>query len=194
MGAASSAARMNPIKKLAGLFAIALTLVGARAFGDTFSYSYTFGDGDLVTGTFDGTLNGNLITDISHTTVTVAGYTLPGTVFDESLSGLNYVDGGATASIDGTQNNLLFVNSDYANADFSFTGYFGSITDPATSDNVAQADNPSIFGNIADVPQNSSWSVTVTSVPDGGMTLAMLGAALLVLACVRGQRPRSGNR
>ncbi len=179
------------MNKLATLFATALSLIAVSSYGTEFEYSYTFHTGDVASGTFDGTLTGNLINNISNTTVTIDGYALTGTVFDESFSGSGYVDGGSTVSIDGTQNNFLFINSDYAAGDFSFTGYFGSITDPAFGADFVQAGGPSISGNVVDEPINSSWSVT--EVPDGGATLGMLVSGIAGLACFCRRRPIAGR-
>jgi hypothetical protein len=170
---------MNSINKLATLFAIVLSLTAVSSHGGEFDYSYTFHNGDVATGSFDGTLAGNLISDISNTTVTIDGYTVTGTILDESFSGIQYVIGGATVSLDGTQNNFLFINSDSS-------GYFGSITDGALGDFV-QADDPFIFGNIVDLPINSSWSVT--AVPEGGTTIAMLLSGIMGMACFWHRKP-----
>jgi hypothetical protein len=178
----------KPMKTLPALFVTALTLIASVSYGDEFQYSYTFNNGDVASGTFAGTLTGNLINDISNATVTIDGYTLTGTIFDESFSGARYVDGGATASLDGTQNNFLFINSDFAAGDTTFTGYFGSITVPPFGD-LVQASYPSIFGNIVDQPINASWLVTVTGVPEGGATLGMLLSGMAALACFCRRKP-----
>jgi hypothetical protein len=165
------------------LLAAGCGLTAASSRGDTFAFSYTFQSGVDVTGTFDGDPIGNLIFNISDTSLSVGSYVLPGAVYDESFNGAQYVDGGALMSFDGAINNFFFINSDYANGDNSFTGYFGSIVSVPLGGNFAQAGAPSISGNVVDQPINSSWSVkdTTETVPDGGSTATMLGVAALGL-------------
>jgi VPDSG-CTERM motif len=164
------------------LFATASTFA-VSAFGDTFDYSYTFGSGDVVTGSFDGIVNGNLVNDLSNVSLNVNGVSIGGTMFVNSwdMVPFAWVAGGAVASFDGTQNNFWFVNSDWIDGDVSYTGYFLSLSAlDAYSGDYSVANG---FNN--DNSLNSSWSLTRRSVPEGGATIALLGGALLGLAAFR---------
>jgi len=47
----------------------ALGCIAAYAQADEFKFSYTFSDGSIWSGTFDGTASGNLVTGISDVTL-----------------------------------------------------------------------------------------------------------------------------
>jgi hypothetical protein len=172
----SSAFQFIRLSICAGAFAV------ASAFGGTFSYSYTFGDGTPVTGTFDGAQSGNLINNVSNVSLLLSGTPVAGPIFTDSWDNgsFSWVDGGAVVSIDGTQNNFFFVNSDYGHGDYNWTAYFLSLSglDSVTS-------GWSSVSQPSDNPINSSWKVTPTSVPDSGATVAMLGGTLVGLAVLR---------
>lgn len=170
--------------------AIGLTALSARA--DQFDYSYTFYSGDVVSGSFDGTLNGNLITNISNASVVINGVAQSGPYFIEDLdpSIPAWQDGGAYASLDGSDNNFLFINSDYANGDYSFTNFFLSVTDPTVLDGeeAAETFSSSLQVNETDAPANGPVVITdvePSSVPDSGAALALLGLGLGGIALVR---------
>src|SRR4051812_40276882 len=157
----------------------------------SFTYSYTFSDGTVAAGTFAGTLSGNLVSNLSNVTLKMNGtIVIPGPFFIESFDNFtsHYVDSGGVVSLDGTQNNFLFANSDAALGDRSYTGYFGGIGD------FVQAYY--LGGNVAGLFEkrlDSSWSVIQTSpagVPDADSTLPMFGSVLVALAVFR---PRSGR-
>jgi hypothetical protein len=195
---------MRMIAKMTMLAAAAFSLAVASAYGNSFDFSYTFTGPAVsptnftVTGTFNGTQSGNLVTDISDVTLNFIGLGAPasigGTIFAESISGSAYVDGGAVISIDGTQNNFAFFNSDVAAGDDSFTADFVSSPDsPYFGGYVHANDNPAPgtfgIGYFGDDPvANSSWFVVdppSPSVPDSGATAAMLGISLLGLVHLR---------
>jgi hypothetical protein len=185
----------------AGVALLTTAFVLSPAHADEFSLSYTSGDADysdgpptLVTSTFDGTLNGNLITDISDVTVDVNGQSI-GPVYAESwdfTSGY-FVSGGSVVSLDGTQNNFLFINAPYVEGDYGpYTGYLYSISGSPGTESFVHIDDNSTYA--ADVsfdtgsPFNSSLvitDITRASVPDGGTTAALLGLGLAALALAR---------
>ena len=123
------------------LIAVALGLTAASAFADTFSYSYTFvgnynpgtsGAGHTVTGTFDGTTAGNLITGITNATVNLDGSQFfAGTVYAEGVTPSGWTNGAAVASFDGTQNNFALFDADYGAGDI-ITTYFLAVSGAPT--------------------------------------------------------------
>jgi len=187
---------MKTIARWATYFAVAFGL-GAAARADTFDYSYTFGGGvssggagSTVQGAFDGTLNGNLITNISNASVVFNGVSLGGIIYVEGSTNTGFVDGVAVVSLDGTQNNFLFANSDIAAGDNTYTGYLYSKTGNSVvqGHDFIQYGDPVLYAydfNPVFSGINSSWTVTDVSVPDGGSTIALLGGVLGGLAVLR---------
>jgi len=132
-----------------------------------------------VTGTFQGTLNGNLITNITN----ISAY-LDGVAFNNNGSLYNFafdmqntwwIPNAAVASLDGTQNNFLFTDGDIVNYQ-PYNGYFYSLSnfvDIASLQSPPRnfyALSPSSF-RAQLVPEPASWALMI-----GGFGLA--GAAL----------------
>ncbi|MDP3538824.1 MAG: PEP-CTERM sorting domain-containing protein [Azonexus sp.] len=107
---------MGNIKKviLAAVVALNASIVNA----DSFIYSYTFFNGPVLSGSFEGTAQNNLVTNLSNITASsngspfVGSGNLYGWRHDPTNIHSTLVLGGAVASFDGTQNNFLFMNSD----------------------------------------------------------------------------------
>lgn len=133
----------------------------------------------MVTGSFQGTLNGNLITDITN----ISAY-LDGVAFNNNGSLYNFafdmsntwwIPNAAVASLDGTQNNFLFTDANIINYEPS-NGYFYSLSnfvDIATMQSPPRnfyASSPSSF-RAQLVPEPANWALMI-----GGFGLA--GAAL----------------
>jgi hypothetical protein len=160
------------------LFAAALCLA-ASANADQFGLTYTFGGGNSVIGAgstvtcaFGGTLNGNLITNISGVTLIVAGgnpNVAPFT-YDSALAGdtvYAYADGGsnpAVISVDGTQNNFDFDDAIGGFGFYSLTGSAASTFDGGYA--FLELDGPPRQQTLIAYdesqggdPLNSSWSV-----------------------------------
>ena len=87
------------------LLAIALTASAAQA--NTYSFSYNFINGIAVTGLFDGTASGGLVTDISNVSVFVNGVKKAEPLSVHSLQGNSWENSGV-ASFDGFRNNFSF--------------------------------------------------------------------------------------
>lgn len=94
------------------LIVMALLAVPARA--SRYAYSFAFSGGTVATasGTFAGTLNGDLIENISEITLFLDGVQAAGTIQTASFSPSYLLTTGATASFDVTKNNFVFVNDD----------------------------------------------------------------------------------
>lgn len=135
---------MKDIFKLVGIISALQISTFAQA-GTTYNYNYLFDSGDIVSGSFTGTANGNLITNLSDITVSLDGNSF-NTDASGSLYGFSYVtdingnlvvlntsgildgktawiNGDAAASFDGTENNFLFIDSNQPDSS-SFTNFF----------------------------------------------------------------------
>nr|WP_315384328.1 PEPxxWA-CTERM sorting domain-containing protein [uncultured Sphingomonas sp.] len=169
-------------KSLRGACAALLLLSGTAHAQQHFTFTAhldpTPGVG-VVTGSFQGTLNGNLITNLSNISVV-----LDGVAFDNNgalynfafdMSNTWWIPNAAVASLDGTQNNFLFTNGDIVNSQ-AYTGYFYSLSnfvDIASLQSPSlsfYAPSPSSF-RAQLVPEPASWALII-----GGF--GMTGAAL----------------
>jgi hypothetical protein len=94
--------------------AIALAIAAVTAQAETFNYSYTFSDGTQVTGSFDGTSDGTLVTGLTKIFANINGTPFNGS---GNLAGFNYdgtSSGGAVAAFDGRKNDFAFIDSPVA--------------------------------------------------------------------------------
>jgi hypothetical protein len=202
---------MKLLARYFSLIAVALGLTAASALADSFTYSYTFdgnfspvyyGAGQTVSGTFDGSASGNLITGITNATVNLDGIPLiTGTVYASGIVSGAWTDGAAVVSFDGTQNNFAFFDTDFAALNSPLMEYFYAIGGAplwpgrsyyelynyaglvgAPSKVYADDYDPANGYNTPD----GTWTVTkISSVPDSASTLALLASALFGLAAIR---------
>lgn len=174
------------MKRILPLLGILGLLLGtARA--TPFTFSYTFGDGTTVTGSLDGTQNGNFVQNISNVSLTFAGTPATGPFF------LSQYDPGTgnylptpILSFDPLLSNFLFSTSDLVSGDYDYTALF-YILGPL---DLATAVYPT--GASQDSPINTSWTLraTTASVPDTASTAALLAIGLLGVAAMN-RKPRS---
>ena len=189
---------MRTFYKLSWLSILSLSAVSS--YGDTYDFSYTFAGNYYdygiggASGSFQGTPNGNFVDNVTDVSLFFNGSPVTGpfytATYDPSVGWVN----GASVSYDVTLNNFLFINSDYANNGEQFAaddGFFGSL--PASIEGrpyTFAVGNHNPDGNAlvetADYPSvPANWTLTDVSVPDGGLTAAMLGAALVGLGAIR---------
>jgi PEP-CTERM motif len=166
------------MKKLIGLFALVSLLASAAQASTIFDYSFTGTDGDLVSGSFSGTANGNLITNLSNITASLNGtvFSGSGNLFGSSHNATtwNWQSGGAVASFNGLQNNFLFIDADYPNSTY-FSNYFYSVSNIYNS--YASVSNNSTYGATS----AANWRVVAAKVPEpSSLILFALGLAALV--------------
>ncbi|QOY95449.1 PEP-CTERM sorting domain-containing protein [Massilia sp. UMI-21] len=124
---------MNKLINIAALIAAAFA-APAHA-GAIYDYQYTFSNGVVVNGSFTGTANGNLITDLSNISAFINGvaFNNSGSLYASSITnqwgGWSWQSGGGVASFDGLQNNFLFIDADYPSG-YSYTNYFHDVSIP----------------------------------------------------------------
>jgi hypothetical protein len=191
----------------------AMALAVASVYGDTFEYSYTLGHanaifgaghvGDVISGSFDGTLSGNFVDNISNITLAYNGTGIAGSYYTAQYSGLYSWVNGPIVSFDASQSNFGFFNGGNVIAgDYTDTSEFFLIGENSNGGIIAQhssdpANRPAAVGGAfydnnllgGDNPLvDNNWKLTDVSnpsVPDGGATAAMLGSALIGLAAFR---------
>lgn len=181
---------MKIMPKLIGLALLGFALGAARA--DSFNFSYVFGDGLAITGSLDGTENGNFVENVTNVSVFFDGSALPGTVFASRFDGASYLS-GPIISFDALQNNFVFANADLANGDFGFDSIFYMLNASVFSD-TALAYSALGYASQDDPTVAASWSLSRVAVPDQGKTLALLALGLLVLGCLQGRARATGVR
>lgn len=184
------------IKKLLAAAVVATAAAAAQAA--TFNYSYTFEDGQTVAGSFTGTASGDLVTGLSNISAAIDGIAfngsgnLFGSSYDRSL--YSFQSGGAVASFSGTQNNFLFIDTDYSDNssdpdNHNYTNYFFSIPYYSGDTNFSSAYNRNAGHNVADDEgryKPSNWTLTsVSAVPEPESLALMLAGLGLVGAVVR---------
>jgi VPDSG-CTERM motif len=152
---------------IAGLLVSTATL--ARA--DSYQFSYQFQSGDLATGTFNGTTDGNFIDNISSAAISLDGHAFTGKI--------NYL---GEMSFDAKES--IFSFTDLQATGFSNFSIWGILAPPSSSFNNGKASILAMDPFI----EPGSWSlkdVSVRPVPDSGSTIALLGTAVFMLFCLR---------
>jgi hypothetical protein len=159
---------MKNVLKAAACVAL-LASVSAQA--ETFDFSYTFGDGSIVTGSLEGSLVGDAVQNVSDIHAALNGTAFTGTLnatgWDASTS---QFDLPATVSTDATKNNFAFAdvpNAAALNAG-SFTNLFEMITNDPLANGVLATNANVLAGNSAfDLAPNGSWSLQPVPLPAG---------------------------
>ena len=159
---------------------LALSFSAGFARAEYFSFSYLFGDGLTVTGSFNGDLNGNFAENINGLSVFFNGEAMTGSLFASRFDSGSYFD-GPIISFDALQNNFTFANSDFANGDFTYDSVFYILNASVYSD-TAVAFSSLGYASQDDPTVSSSWRLAV---PDHGSSLALLGLTMLGLLWLR---------
>lgn len=152
------------------LAAVAAASLASGASAASFTYSATFDYGsaavNVITGSFDGDLNGNVITNLSNITAILNGVAFNGSGslqashFDTNYRG--FVSGGGVASLDGTENNFVFMDSDFQN--YNPSNYYFSLIGPNSGDFGDRAVMSSNYGSNSMIYNyGSSRSTTFTA-------------------------------
>jgi hypothetical protein len=159
---------MKNVLKAAACVAL---LASISAHAETFDFSYTFGDGPVVTGSLDGTLVGDGVQNISDVHIA-----LNGTAFTGALNvagwdaGTSMFDSPATVSTDATKNNFAFADADAANLNAgNYTNLFEMITNDPNANGVfaTNAKITSGANSAFDLAPNGSWSLAPVPLPAG---------------------------
>ncbi len=170
---------MKALSKLPYLFAACL-LIATVARATSFNYQYTFGDGTVVNGSLDGTVSGNFVTGVDVTSMFFNGTEITGPIKGYALAGNAWID-GPVVSFDVFQNNFLFIDGDISSSS-SASNYFYMLNDSVYFANVTNVLSPTLGVDSAETSAGSRWSLQAASVPDGGMTVVLLGLSMFGLA------------
>ena len=189
------------IKKLIQAAAL-LAVCGGAAQASTYDFSYSFTSNfapagtqpPVVTGSFDGTLSGNLLTNISDVSVAVNGVAFNGPLFigawDPSIGtngGVNFAANAAVVSTNGAQNNFVIGDTNDPLLGSPFTNLFYYVsgapgTTPSGGSQEVSLQNvagPSGF----DLDTVGTWSLTPAPVPlPAALPLLVSGLGLFAAA------------
>lgn len=176
------------IKKLIQAAAL-LAACSTAAHASTFDFSYTFSDGQQLSGSLDGTLNGDFVTNISNVEVSFAGTAFSGAplyaaawntttdAWDNSIP--------AVVSTKASENNFIFADSNIP-TDFGASNYFYFVNDPNGIAGLDVSANNTNTGQIAEDAATGTWSLTPAPVPlPAALPLIASGLGLLGAAARR---------
>jgi len=170
---------MQTMKTFRAGIAVALLSGAVCSQASVFDYSYNFGPGNVVSGTLEGNLSGDIVDNVANVTVFFNGTAMSGSVFTGRYS--PPYEPGPIVSFDINKNNFVFANSDpNGGVPTEFLQVIGASA-------LANAQFPGSDGVITDRLFNG-WTLTEepgTGVPDAGSTLAMFGVAFAGLALLR---------
>lgn len=180
---------MKNFSRLIVLLSLALGALSARA--TSFDFSYTFDNGLVITGSLDGTANGQYVDNVSNVSLFFNGSAATGPFFTSIFDiGTSTYLNGAIVSFDATLNNFAFTSDDINNGggDTGFVmldAFNGGGLPISFAYNIPEG----IAGN--DVTNAARWSLTAatsTNVPDSTTTAGLLGLSTLVLVALRRRR------
>jgi hypothetical protein len=181
------------------LFTVIIGLNAAMCYGTTFEYQYVFPDyaDDLgmtnnpltISGTLDGTQNGNFINNVTNVTMYFNGIQVTGPIY-----AANFVRYGGhwgstpyvifynnpVISFDVLLNDFIFANSDVLNGNTSYNTYFYA----KIAENDSAGSIPgSALGRYWAYGNAGSWSLQ--AVPETASTLGLVSMALIFLGIGR---------
>lgn len=178
------------MKKTLGLAVLAATLVSASAHAETFDFSYTFADSTAITGRFDGTANGNLVTGLSNIFVKLNGvdFAGSGSLLAARFDGTSWQN-DPVVSFNGLENNFAFSDGLFPgsyNVNY-FTQRSGPGLDFSWVESTRGISRSEVY-TVTPAGTLSRWTLTaVTAVPEPE-TYAMLLAGLGLLGAVARRR------
>jgi hypothetical protein len=161
------------IKKLFAAAALLAAFGGGVAQADTvFDFSYTFIDGQVLTGSLDGTLNGQFINNVSNVSVTFDGNTFTGNLFAGSYvaatDSFNFSPGAAIISTNASLNNFIFSDSNSPNAQDALANnifYFVNGSSPGGFAVEALGENSNTGDIDQDTAAGGKWTIAAAPVP-----------------------------
>ncbi len=175
--------------------AIAAALcASAAASAATFDFSYTFQDGQQITGSVDGVLNGSTISNISDLHVALNGIDFAGGTDAGGATALRIYgydaanqtfDAPAVFSTNSSQNNFQIADEPPTGA-AQANYFFSFVNDPSFgtligAGNFLQSDRfsgPGATQSAADLADGGTWKVTPVPLP-AALPLLMAGLGVL---------------
>jgi hypothetical protein len=156
--------------------AVAL-LAATAANAATYAFSYHFLNGESVSGSFDGTATGNLVSNVSNVAFSINGSAIGGAINADDSS----FSGAAVFSFNGLANNFLLYDSTFQHVLLSaaFGDNVTNVINYATP-LVAYAEGPGV-----DVVPYSAARWNLAAVPEPATYAMLLGGLALLGATTR---------
>lgn len=170
------------------LLAAAIVLSATAAQADNFNYSYVFGDGTTIEGSFSATVNGDLLTGFSNISAAIDGEEFFGSGslvnYGFEVGTGDWVAGQAVATISGTYANFVFAadpeifnNTNFFRIEFDQSGVTGAAT--------AIKIGGGVYLDVSDqYYAPSRWTLTAVSAVPEPESYALLLAGLGVMGVV----------
>jgi hypothetical protein len=178
--------------------AVVAAALGASAMASaaSFDFSYTFTDGQEITGSLDGTLNGTSITNISDLRVSLNGIGFSGGTDASGATALHVYgydagngsfDAPASFSTVSARNNFLIADED-PNGASQANYFFSFVNDPAFGTSIGAGNflasdrfsGPGSTQAAADFVDGGTWKVTPVPLP-AALPLLLSGLGLFGL-------------
>jgi hypothetical protein len=171
---------------IVALFSVAAASVASAS---SYTFSYLFGDGQLVTGAVQGQRVGNVLTQLSSLSLRLDGVNVTTGLLDFRYDAATsaYISGGVLG-FDPLLNNFAFANSDLAGGDFAFDTLF-YLFNPGSGSPVAAAYSTAYpLASLDDPFDPQRWTLRSSLVSDEAPSLLL--AAMGVIAVVSIKRIR----
>ncbi len=180
---------------LRALLCAGLLAASAATNAASYAFEYTMLDNTRVTGTFDGTANGNLVEGISKLAIAVNGFAMPGSgkLYTYGAIGV-FLEGSARVSFDGLATSLFAFDGPADTGAFTNSFLIGAFNGGGTD---------AIGYNIEGLPLNGEgpgdysagrWRLTtVSAVPEPATYAMLLGGLALLGATARRRHIKLSN-
>lgn len=167
----------------------------ASAHAETFNFSYSFADGQSVTGSLSGHLVGDLVESVSDIHINFNGTSYTGALVGASWSAATHdwsSAAGAIISTNAAKNNFIFADADPQHAVDSINNYFYFVnSSDAAIGNQAYALNWNSGDLAFDQPtNNATWTLVAAPVPEPS-SIAMLAAGLGLVGAIARRRQQA---
>lgn len=159
-------------------------LAASTVHATTYDFSYHFLNGEVVSGSFDGTASGNLVDHVSNIAFSINGIAVSGPINARNST----FTGNAEFSFNGLANNFLLFDSSLKNILLSgpSNGAFFTNVMNYSSTHGAYAEGPAYVPYAA-----SRWSLAVAAaVPEPASYAMLLGGLVLLGAVARRRQAR----